>query len=170
MTLGARACYSRRRGVASRSGQERREMVVVCQETDGSYEKISKQLDALMDELMGPHLTRLVSSGAWEPAWNVYELRERYVVCVDLAGMRRDKIELHVDRGTLRLSGYREKPEWPADEESPSVHMMEIDWGEFERSLALPSDVAASGIVATYRNGYLWVELPKRDARAVVDA
>ncbi len=147
-------------------------MVVGCQGSDSSYEKISKQLDALMDELMGPNLTRLVSSGAWEPAWNVYEFTDRYVICVDLAGVRHDKIDLHLDRGTLRLRGYREKPVWKKETEAPSVHMMEIDWGEFERSLALPPDVGGAGVTAAYRNGYLWVELlkdPKRTPPKLAD-
>ena len=88
-------------------------MAVVRVATDGGYEKISKQLDSLMEELMGQSFTRLVSSDAWEPRWNVYEDSDQYIVCVDLAGMKPEKIDVQVDRGTLRLSGYREKPEWP---------------------------------------------------------
>ena len=130
--------------------------------SDDGYEKISKQLDSLMEELMGQSFTRLVSSDAWEPRWNVYEDSDQYIVCVDLAGIDPKKIDVHVDRGTLRLSGYREKPEWPASSEVPSVHVMEIDRGRFERSLAIPVDVDASNVSATYRNGYLWVLLPLR--------
>ncbi|MEE9295092.1 MAG: Hsp20/alpha crystallin family protein [Phycisphaerae bacterium] len=139
-------------------------MVVLCQGSEGSYDKISKQIDALMDELMGPQLTRIVSTDAWEPQWNVYELSEQYMICVELAGIHHEKIDLQVDRGTLRLSGYRGKPELVESDEVPSVHVIEIDWGRFERTLAIPPDVDASGISATYRNGYLWVLLPKRRA------
>ena len=43
-----------------------------------------------------------------------------------------------------------------------TVHVMEIDWGRFHRSIAIPDDADASAIAASYRNGYLWVQLPKR--------
>ena len=86
-------------------------MVGMAQESDGSYDNISKQLESMMDELMGPQITRLVSTDAWEPHWNVYELSDRYLICVDLAGLHHEKIDLQVDRGTLRLTGYRGKPE-----------------------------------------------------------
>ncbi len=141
-------------------------MGTLCQDSDRSYEKISRQLDALMDELMGPQLTRLVSSQVWEPAWNIYEFGDRYVICVDLAGMRHEKIDVHVDRGTLRLSGFREKAGWNGEGHDacvvPSVQVMEIDWGRFERSFAIPPDADSSAVGAKYRNGYLWIELPKR--------
>ena len=137
-------------------------MVVMVQVSDGSYDKISKQLDAMMDELMGPQFTRLVSTDAWEPQWNIYELSDRHLICVDLAGVHHEKIDLHVDRGTLRLSGYRGKPEIDDSNEIPSVHVIEIDWGRFERSMTIPDGVDAANISATYRNGYLWILLPKK--------
>ena len=137
-------------------------MVVMVQASDGSYDKISKQLESMMDELMGPQFTRLVSTDAWEPQWNIYELSDRYLICVDLAGLHHEKIDLQVDRGTLRISGYRGKPEIDDSNEIPSVHVIEIDWGRFERSMTIPDGVDSGNISATYRNGYLWILLPKK--------
>lgn len=137
-------------------------MVVTLQDKDSSFEKISRQLDDLMDELMEPTLTRLVSSNAWEPQWNIYEMSGGYLICVNLAGVHPEKIDVQVDRGVLLLSGYREKPEWTDIAETPSVHVIEIDWGRFERQMPLPAEVDPSGIKATYRNGYLWLQLPKK--------
>jgi len=42
------------------------------------------------------------------------------------------------------------------------VHMMEIDHGAFFREVELPEHVAHSKIAAHYRNGMLWIELPKK--------
>ena len=41
------------------------------------------------------------------------------------------------------------------------IHLMEIDHGSFCREVELPEDVDRDRIVANYRNGMLWVELPK---------
>ncbi len=141
-------------------------MRVECQTSDSGSERVSKQLDALMDEITSHGFTRLVSSDAWEPQWNIYEGTAQYLVCVDLAGMRHAAIDVHVDKGTLRVSGYRERPEWPQEVDAASapvsVHVMEIDWGRFERTLAVPPDVDTTDVTATYRNGYLWIVLRKR--------
>jgi HSP20 family molecular chaperone IbpA len=42
------------------------------------------------------------------------------------------------------------------------VHMMEIDHGAFFREVELPERAAESKISAHYRNGMLWIELPKK--------
>jgi len=42
------------------------------------------------------------------------------------------------------------------------VHLMEIDHGKFSREVELPNDIHHEQINATYRNGMLWIELPKK--------
>jgi HSP20 family molecular chaperone IbpA len=39
---------------------------------------------------------------------------------------------------------------------------MEIDHGAFVRAVELPRNVANNRITAEYRNGILWIELPKK--------
>jgi HSP20 family molecular chaperone IbpA len=39
---------------------------------------------------------------------------------------------------------------------------MEIDHGPFARNVELPSDVHHEQISASYRNGLLWIEIPKK--------
>ena len=41
------------------------------------------------------------------------------------------------------------------------VHLMEIDHGSFSREVELPPDIVADKIMATYRSGMLWIEIPK---------
>ncbi len=38
---------------------------------------------------------------------------------------------------------------------------MEIDHGAFSREVELPLDVNRENIAANYRNGMLWIEIPK---------
>jgi HSP20 family molecular chaperone IbpA len=42
------------------------------------------------------------------------------------------------------------------------VHLMEIDHGQFSRDVDLPPDADPDTISANYRNGMLWVEIPKK--------
>jgi HSP20 family molecular chaperone IbpA len=43
------------------------------------------------------------------------------------------------------------------------MHMMEIDHGPFHRALEMPERVVSDQIKACYRNGFLWVKMPKGD-------
>ena len=95
---------------------------------------------------------------AWQPATNLYETQDRYVVCVDLAGVNRPQISVEVRQNVLVISGSRESPRPTC---RSKVHLMEIDHGNYCRSVAIPSSVSVDKIEARYADGYLWVELPK---------
>ena len=60
------------------------------------------------------------------------------------------------------LSGQRATPCIQKVAGRIQVHHMEIDHGRFYRAMKLPHDVDIGAISATYRNGFLYVELPKK--------
>lgn len=99
----------------------------------------------------------------WTPAVNVYESESAYLVCVDLAGVDKDKIDIVVADGVLRLRGQRNAPV-PAAEEAGRlrVHLMEIDHGNFCREVEIPSDILDDHVSARHENGLLWIVLPRR--------
>ena len=102
----------------------------------------------------------------WQPTVNLYETEEAYLVCIDLAGVEQEKIDLVVVENQLRLRGARPAPAPPTGPEDCGkrvrVHLMEIDHGPFLREVDLPNDVDCQNVNASYRNGMLWVELPKK--------
>jgi HSP20 family protein len=135
------------------------------QDSDSQFDKLNHQLSQLMDELANQNFFRMVSSDAWEPDVNIYEMSERYLVCAELSGMRPEEIDVAVEHGTLTIKGSRPRPCFPVDcevSEAPSVHVMEINTGRFERRISISPDIDASRISATYHNGYLWLLMPKQ--------
>jgi HSP20 family protein len=104
----------------------------------------------------------------WTPNVNLYETDVAYLVCVDLAGVEKDKIDLEVLEGRLTLRGNRSVPTWSdvggIDLQTVRVrmHLMEIDHGPFARDVELPQDVQRDRIDARYKDGMLWIELPKK--------
>lgn len=106
------------------------------------------------------------ASDTWTPAVNLYETDRTYLVCVDLSGVEKEKIDIEVHNGELTLRGHRPVP-WvtPPDQQPESklrVHVMEIDHGGFCRTVELPPDAAQERISANYRDGMLWIEIPKK--------
>lgn len=101
----------------------------------------------------------------WTPNVNLYETEACYLVCVDLAGVDKDKIDVFTEEHSLRIRGHRMTPCPPDYGEDQMkklrVHLMEIDYGGFSRVVELPEDVDHTKIEAVHRNGLLWIELPK---------
>jgi HSP20 family protein len=106
-----------------------------------------------------------ISNENWTPNVNLYETEIAYLVCVDLSGVDKEKIEIDVVEGRVRLRGNRAVP-MLVEGEYQSVrlrmHLMEIDHGSFARDVELPQDVHHERINARYRDGMLWIELPKK--------
>jgi HSP20 family protein len=102
-------------------------------------------------------------SEVWNPNVNLYETEHSYLVCVDLAGVDKQKIDITVDNHVLKLHGHREVPHPSSGHHQRArVHLMEIDHGAFNREVELPVDVSPDHIKAHYAEGLLWIELPKR--------
>ena len=125
------------------------------------FEKLAEQLWAMMSEMESPDYFRSHAPRSWKPHLNLYETPDRYAVCVELAGMPREAIDVRAADGVLHITGKRAKPTPPDDSENVSVHVMEIDSGRFHRKIPIPSDVIVDEIRATYCQGYLWVILPR---------
>lgn len=97
----------------------------------------------------------------WRPALNAFRLRDRFLLCLDLAGVERRDISVRAEPRRLIISGTRPAPE-PGHEpgEPPQALAMEIDYGPFERVIELPEEIEPEHVTATYRDGLLWVEMP----------
>ena len=151
--------------------------------TDPQFGPLKRQMSKMMDQ-MSKGFYSFYPSETWTPNVNLYETDGSYLVCVDLAGVIKEEIDVQVVEGRLVLKGNRTVPVKPVkthsserpdkagrgmqqgEEEEPPpryrVHLMEIDHGQFSREVELPEDVHKDHINATYRNGMLWIELPKK--------
>jgi HSP20 family molecular chaperone IbpA len=99
---------------------------------------------------------------AWQPAVNVYAHADRFVVCVELAGVPKLEIDVQIHHRRLVVSGHRASPnEGCANPPCGRVLVLEIPEGAFERILEFPVDLAPDGVTARQENGLLWISLPK---------
>lgn len=101
----------------------------------------------------------------WSPPVNLYEDETHYFVVVDLAGVEDPcstiKVDVDDQRSMVTVWGHRTMPD--VEGIGPlKLHLMEIDHGEFHRTVNLPSDVDHKAISAEYKNGFLRIQIPKR--------
>jgi HSP20 family protein len=96
----------------------------------------------------------------FNPAVEVKEEEKRYVVSLDVPGMKKEEIKLEIHENELNISGERRREETRNEKGSTYT---ERSYGKFKRSFSLPSNVEASKVEASYKDGTLNVFIPKTD-------
>jgi len=97
---------------------------------------------------------------AWAPALDVHEDKDKFTVNLELPGLKREEIDVHLEDGSLVISGERKSE---TVSEGTEVHRQERYYGKFSRALTLPTAVAADKVKAAYKDGILTVTLPKAE-------
>jgi|SRR5215213_6954711 len=92
----------------------------------------------------------------WVPAADVYEDEREYTLALDLPGIDRGALEVNLDDGRLVVRGTR------AAAEGVRARRAERPQGRFVRSFSLPDAVERGSITADYKDGVLFLHLPKR--------
>lgn len=97
---------------------------------------------------------------AWSPALDVHEDKDNFTVTLELPGLKREDISVHLEDGSLIISGERKTENVSDDTE---VHRRERFYGKFSRALTLPTAVSPDKVKANYKDGILTVTLPKAE-------
>ncbi len=98
----------------------------------------------------------------WVPNTDVYVCEEGLVIKVELAGMRREDLELIVEGHRIKIRGYR-----PDGCRAPKCKflVMEINYGAFATAIELPKGYDLSQARAAYQNGFLRIDVPIQGRR-----
>ena len=100
------------------------------------------------------------ASGAWVPPLDIYETEEKFVVTLELPGIGADDVDVSVEDSTLTVRGERK---FYTEVDEDSFHRVERRYGQFVRSLSLPSTADAERIQASFDKGVLTIEVPKAE-------
>ena len=101
-----------------------------------------------------------MSRPPWNPAVDVSERKDAYVVAAELPGVGIDDLEITFEDGRLTLQGTRHAAPTVAEER---IHRAERSFGHFHRSIDLPTDVKPEAIEASTQNGVLQIMVPKAE-------
>ncbi|MHB8628567.1 MAG: Hsp20/alpha crystallin family protein [Aggregatilineales bacterium] len=98
-------------------------------------------------------------SHLWQPPTDVFEFADQLIVQVEVAGMRDGTFHVALHDRRLQISGSR--PRLEHEHAAQQFHRMEIGYGEFRVEVTLPWPVNRDQASAVYRDGFLYVELPR---------
>ena len=91
---------------------------------------------------------------------DIKELKDKYQLEVDLPGYKKENINIELEEGYLRISAKVEEKK--DDEESNYLHK-ERYYGECQRSFYVGDDIKEDDVKATFENGTLTINIPKKD-------
>lgn len=107
------------------------------------------------------------SKGLWQPSIDLFETETQFILKAEIAGVEPDRVEILYVPGqhSLLLRGVRDEID-PNNDARTAIHQLEVYYGEFEREVPLPqTPVEPERMRAHYRNGILYVEIPKARVR-----
>jgi HSP20 family protein len=101
-----------------------------------------------------------LATAAWDPAVDIAEHDDEYIVRVELPGVSKDDVKIVMQESMLTIRGEKKRE---MDSKGSNYRKVERSYGSFQRSFTLPSTVKGEKIEATFKEGVLSISLPKAE-------
>ena len=98
--------------------------------------------------------------GALQPRTDILEKDKQFKIDLELPGIKKDEINIELEKGILSISG--EKKEFDFGKEEISYLKNERYFGKFERKLKLPENIDSDSIEAKFEDGILSISINKK--------
>jgi len=129
--------------------------ISLTEEINETAREFEKTLDEMFHMINSGYS---VSQRTWRPQMDVYESPDQLIIFVEMAGVKRDHINLEISSRTVKIYGRRTTT---TGIENARYHIAEIPFGYFERSLILPSPIDIDTAEAVYADGLLKIRMTK---------
>lgn len=94
------------------------------------------------------------------PAANISETSDHYHVELAAPGLKKEDFKLNIERNVLTISVEKRAE---GKQEERNYAKREYSYSSFVRSFTLPESANENGIQATYNDGVLAIDIPKRE-------
>jgi len=134
-----------------------RELRRFQREMDRMREDLLENLNVGISE---PPLTR---GFEFAPSCDLEETPTHYMVAVDLPGVSKEDIKVHIVDNQLKITGEKKREK---KEETAQSYYQERSYGRFERVMDLGENIKADRIEANFEDGVLRITVPKKEESA----
>ncbi len=121
-----------------------------------------KESNSIFDTFFNENLGKFERNVFFTPRTDVKETETQFEVHLALPGLKKEEINIEIEKDVLTVSGERKMKQENKDEK---FHMVENFYGKFSRSFTLPENVDASKIEASIADGILNVNIPKAEVK-----
>ena len=121
--------------------------------------RFESEMGSLMDRIFGDRDDSFTAE-LFTPRVNLIETETDFEATVELPGMKADDFHVEMEGNELRISGEKKEE---TEVKGKTFHRVERHFGEFRRTIPLPMAVDAEHITAEYKDGVLFVKVPKSE-------
>jgi len=93
------------------------------------------------------------------PPTDVFDMGSHIIIRMEISGISSRDLSIHIQDDILLIKGHRREQE----SAKMRVMQMEIFYGPFERRFRLPCAIDSNNARASYKNGFLEIQLPKAE-------
>jgi HSP20 family protein len=129
----------------------------------GPLSSFRREVDRLFDNFFGSDWGLLPAESSETgrfPVLDMTETEDAVKVTAEVPGMKAEEIDISVSGDTLAIKGEKKEEK---EEKKGAVHRVERRYGRFERSVRLPAECDVDKATASYKDGLLTIELPKKE-------
>lgn len=117
---------------------------------------MTEPIRSLQSLLQGAKQPPNSKEACWQPSVDVYRAPNAWLVKFDLAGVRKEDIQVVLDGKRLTVRGVRRDL---TIVDGQRAYSMEIDYNQFERVVELPVNVETARFASDYRDGMFLVSI-----------
>ena len=115
---------------------------------------------SLFDEfLMRDLFNHKPMTGLTIPSANIKETEKSFLIELAIPGMQKSDFDIHIEEIALTISSEKKRDE---KIENEKYTRQEFSYSSFKRSFTLPDSIENDQVKASYENGLLSIELPKK--------
>ncbi len=123
------------------------------------FEAFERDVKRIFDDFFALEPVDLFDS-AWVPSLDVEEDEKSIHVRAEIPGIDEKDLNVTLEDNVLTISGEKKEER---KEENKRYVLAERRFGSFKRSVALPAEVKADNIKASFKNGVLTVDFEKKE-------
>jgi HSP20 family protein len=145
----------------ARRGKEGRTMAIMRRDPFEGLREMRRGVDRLFDEVITrrpPLELRRVAE--WEPAVEMYETESEVIAKAALPNIDPKQVEIVVTNDAITLKGETKHEE---EHKGRNYYHREFEFGIFQRTLPLLTEVKGAEAKATYKDGVLEIKVPKSE-------
>lgn len=114
----------------------------------------------LANSIFADFLTDFPTKPQLSPKVDITETDNAFELHVSLPGFKKEDIHVELEENKLTITGERKVNK---EETTKKYHLLESEYGSFERVFTLPKNVKTNTINASYVDGILQLSIPKEE-------
>lgn len=121
--------------------------------------------DHAINDLMGGSIADIVNKNLvqTQPAVNIIKTDKAFTLEIAVPGLSKADIDINVKDDSLVISSIKQEAKEGEKKEEVVYSKREFNYNSFKRTFTLPENIDHEGIKANFKNGLLFITLPKKE-------